>query len=354
MALLVLLISLLLRCALCALSPDALPGLYRLRVGNDGNPRCGDLLVIKSGDVMIPSTEIVIDDVPCSEGALFLVTNPPHGNTGLVAAFSKIPNTGDFLAGEPVSPLVCGPVRYGSGNTLIFMRPNTDFTITWTDIVATGTALEAETASIFTFEREKTYVIVNNRCMFIRDDSDPVVVPDDGSVCFPMSATVHTEHAGRKRMDQLQLGDRVYVGMGRYSEIVAWTYRDRSKSVREYVSIDVGGERNLTLTPGHVVYVQGRPMKARDVRVGHRMHSGEGHLITVRAVTTVNDMGLFNPQTMHGDIVVDGVLVSTYTETINQSAAHALLAPVRALCMAGLPAGLGDKMVGTLAAKWHV
>ena len=43
----------------------------------------------------------------------------------------------------------------------------------------------------------------------------------------------------------------------------------------------------------------------------------------------VTDVGLFNPQTKHGDIVVDGVRVSTYTHAVHRNMAHAMLAPFR-------------------------
>jgi hypothetical protein len=41
--------------------------------------------------------------------------------------------------------------------------------------------------------------------------------------------------------------------------------------------------------------------------------------------------GLYNPHTMHGDIVVDGVHTSTYTDSVAPALAHALLWPVRML-----------------------
>jgi hypothetical protein len=48
-------------------------------------------------------------------------------------------------------------------------------------------------------------------------------------------------------------------------------------------------------------------------------------------VELVRGVGLYNPQTLHGDIVVDGVRASTYTEAVDPVFAHAVLAPVRAV-----------------------
>ena len=56
----------------------------------------------------------------------------------------------------------------------------------------------------------------------------------------------------------------------------------------------------------------------------------------VTAVTVEWADGLYNPHTMTGDIVVDGVLTSTYTDAVAPSLAHALLWPVRMLSDAGV------------------
>lgn len=48
------------------------------------------------------------------------------------------------------------------------------------------------------------------------------------------------------------------------------------------------------------------------------------------AVAAVRDVGLYNPHTASGVVVVDGVIVSCYTAAVRAAAAHALLAPVRA------------------------
>ena len=39
--------------------------------------------------------------------------------------------------------------------------------------------------------------------------------------------------------------------------------------------------------------------------------------------------GLYNPLTLAGDIVVDGILASTYTKAVTPKMAHAALAPLR-------------------------
>lgn len=88
---------------------------------------------------------------------------------------------------------------------------------------------------------------------------------------------------------------------------------------------------SLTLTAGHYVYANGKVVKANDVKVGDSLQTIHG-IQTVHQVkknVVMKDDGLYNPQTLHGDIVVNGVLATTYTEAVKVNAAHALLMPAR-------------------------
>lgn len=70
---------------------------------------------------------------------------------------------------------------------------------------------------------------------------------------------------------------------------------------------------------------------ARRMRAGMRLVTADGGVTTVERVGRTWARGLYNPQTTDGSIVVDGVVVSTYTEAVGPPSAHALLTPVRAL-----------------------
>lgn len=50
----------------------------------------------------------------------------------------------------------------------------------------------------------------------------------------------------------------------------------------------------------------------------------------VTDVSRVRAGGLYNPHTLHGDVVVDGVLASTFTTAVRPAAARVLLAPFAA------------------------
>ena len=55
----------------------------------------------------------------------------------------------------------------------------------------------------------------------------------------------------------------------------------------------------------------------------------------VVAVATESSTGLYNPHTLNGDIMVNGVKTSTYTSAVAPALAHAALWPVRMLYSLG-------------------
>ena len=155
------------------------------------------------------------------------------------------------------------------------------------------------------------------------------------SVCFPASATVELEDGSHKTMAAVQIGDRVLATTGEYSPVYMFSHRlDAAKAA--FVTLEAGSGVNLQLTPDHYVYVNGALAAASTVAVGDALTLRDGSAATVTKVHTTWAQGLYNPHTMHGDIVVNGVQTSTYTTGIAPALAHAALWPVRALYAAGV------------------
>ena len=92
----------------------------------------------------------------------------------------------------------------------------------------------------------------------------------------------------------------------------------------------------LAITPNHFLYVNGELREARFVSAGDNLTLASGEQDTVLSVGRVQKDGIFNPHTLSGDIVVDGVLTSTYTAAFSPTLAHVVLAPLRALYRAGV------------------
>lgn len=158
----------------------------------------------------------------------------------------------------------------------------------------------------------------------------PTASPEDGNVCFPASATVGLEDGSHRRMDELKLGDRVYVGDGLFSEVFMFTHK-MANVKHSFVRIETEAGSALELTSGHYLYLNGHLATARTARVGDVVLTADGSTSTISRVDEVLLKGLYNPQTVHGDIIVNGVRASTYTTAVHPKLSHALLAPLRVL-----------------------
>ncbi|PXF44872.1 Indian hedgehog B protein [Gracilariopsis chorda] len=169
----------------------------------------------------------------------------------------------------------------------------------------------------------------------VTDTEEPTFTPgddddddDDDPICFPAEATVEMEDGSTKRMDQVQIGDRVKVGYDMFSEVFMFTHKV-SKRVSQFVKLDMASGASISATSGHYVYLNGRLAAARTAKVGDVMELGNGARSTVEKVSMVRKSGLYNPQTLHGDIIVNEVRASTFTTAIEAGTAQAMLAPLR-------------------------
>lgn len=164
----------------------------------------------------------------------------------------------------------------------------------------------------------------------VPDDSVTILdqpIESSAPACFPFQAVVQTAH-GSKPIGKLTIGDNVLVDKAHYSSVFAFTHAT-PRITSQFVKINTKN-RSLSLSQGHFMYINGRPMPADLVRVGDRVRDVEHGDAVVTSVGMVTKRGLYNPQTVQGDIVVDGLVVTTYTTALgNMMTAHALLAPVR-------------------------
>ena len=157
--------------------------------------------------------------------------------------------------------------------------------------------------------------------------------------CFPGDATVALAgNGGKKLMRELAVGDKVLVGPGgHYSEVFMFSHR-LTDAEATFVEIHTAAStRPLAITGGHYLYANGKLAQARAVRPGDNVTLGAtGAAALVVAVRSVRKEGLYNPHTLNGDIVVNGVLTSTYTAAFSPTLAHVVLAPLRAMYRAGI------------------
>jgi hypothetical protein len=149
------------------------------------------------------------------------------------------------------------------------------------------------------------------------------------STCFPASATLQLNNGATIRMDALKVGHKVQVGAKEHSDIFMFShqYTDAQATFVELTTATGA----IRLTPGHYLYVNGVATQASAVKVGDMLETATGTPSAVTGIAQVRDTGLYNPHTMHGDVVVNGFRTTTYTDAIHPTMAHALLAPLRAM-----------------------
>lgn len=159
------------------------------------------------------------------------------------------------------------------------------------------------------------------------------------TLCFPATATVEIEGGSFKQMELLQIGDRVLVSAGEiyakvYSPVFVFTHRN-PRGLYEFVKICVT-QTCILITSGHYIYVRIEcddekeyVVPANSVRAGQCMQLSNGRWASVEYVSAEYARGLYNPHTLHGDLVVNNVRVSTFTTIFHPRSAHAMLLPLR-------------------------
>ncbi|CAN8071877.1 unnamed protein product [Agarophyton chilense] len=157
---------------------------------------------------------------------------------------------------------------------------------------------------------------------------------NDGSSCFPAGALTVGGNGNLIRVEDLRVGNRVMVADGILSPVIDFSHAEKA-IVFPFSQFITEGGKSLTVTSSHYIYTQRGLLPARDVSASDFLTLSNGTLALVTAKIQIFDRGLFNPHTSHGDIIIDGFKVSSYTSAIEPRIAHALMAPIRLLDMLG-------------------
>jgi hypothetical protein len=158
--------------------------------------------------------------------------------------------------------------------------------------------------------------------------------------CFPAEALATTASGAAVRMDALRVGDRVLAarpdGSTFFDEIYMFGHRDGAAAA-SFVRLETAGGDALRLTADHHLFVlrAGARMEvpAADAIVGDLVHvvrAGAAALSPIAAKSVVPARGLFNPYTLSGSIVVDGVAASVHSSSALDGVFRALGVPLPA------------------------
>jgi Hint module len=132
-------------------------------------------------------------------------------------------------------------------------------------------------------------------------------------------------------MDELRVGYRVRVSKDAFSDVFLFTHKLKPDTA-PFLLIRTASGHSISMTPGHYLYINDASLvPAASVQIGHELTLASGVRSAVVSVTETVHPGLYNPQTLHGDIVVDGIVASTYTTAVSPILGHASLSPLRAL-----------------------
>lgn len=141
----------------------------------------------------------------------------------------------------------------------------------------------------------------------------------------------------------MRLGERIAAldsnGDIVYSEVIAFLDRVPSE-MRQFVHLTTESGRVLTLTPAHLVPVEGRSsIFAANVQPGDRVlvrdtverNDTNSYLRWDKVITTklVLEKGVYAPLTTEGTLIVNDVVASCYAIIDSQTVAHYAFLPLR-------------------------
>lgn len=150
--------------------------------------------------------------------------------------------------------------------------------------------------------------------------------------CFPADASIELVDGSKKQMAQVQTGDVVKVAPETYSPVYFFSHADEAvpSSVIQLEAANV----TFVSSPGHYLRTISGVRAASQLSVGDEIVLARGpkaETAVIQRVVRRVGRGRFNPHTLHGDIVVNDVVASTFTTAVHPVVARGLLSPVRAV-----------------------
>lgn len=210
----------------------------------------------------------------------------------------------------------------------------------------------ASLSGVYDFRSGVKYLMVGARCFYRQAEGS------EKAACFSGDSKVLMEGGEWKRIRQVETGDKVQNAGGGSAEVIGWTHREERGAW--FWAAQLEGGETAKATAGHLVEVKGKGgkerqvVRMREVAVGMWMRVVSGDWRRVVKVSWVWGWGLYNLQTMNGEVMVDGTVFTTYTEEVGVGGGHALLAPIRAVAYLLGGAGMGLELVtGSFAEMWR-
>ncbi|RZC40304.1 Hint and/or PT-HINT domain containing protein [Asbolus verrucosus] len=159
--------------------------------------------------------------------------------------------------------------------------------------------------------------------------------------CFSGDSTVLTSTGQRRKLSEVQVGERILAEDPStkemvFSEVLLFLHYDPYQK-REFLQITLSKGQVLTVTPNHLVVsgklTDSRTVYAKKLKIGDTLRVSdsnnrlkEDEIVQVKPVLRT---GVFAPLTTVGTLVVNDVLASCYATVDDQSLAHWAFSPIR-------------------------
>ena len=158
--------------------------------------------------------------------------------------------------------------------------------------------------------------------------------------CYPGSAIIYDSNSRARRIESLQVGDRVLVitNNGIQSDPVITFIHRQPEVVETFLKIVTTKEKILLITADHLLFVelmgQATAIPARDVKIGDTVYlrgSRGSEKDLVQSISTVYEKGAYAPVTLSGTILVNDVHTSCYFDVLSHEWSHRAMSIARAL-----------------------
>jgi len=169
--------------------------------------------------------------------------------------------------------------------------------------------------------------------------------------CFSGRTVVEVLGQGPTRMDHLNVGDKLLTSQGHYSPVYTFSHKQvpAKGTYLQILTDDMHQNNPIEITANHFLYVFNEGLKTTELKLAQHVNVGD-FLVTatglpsrIRSIRTLTGKhGLYAPITVSGDLLVNGVLASSYTSVdsldgfiSNQMLhwlSHGTMAPYRLYC----------------------
>ena len=166
------------------------------------------------------------------------------------------------------------------------------------------------------------------------------LTPRSRGGCYPGSAIIYDSNSRARRIESLQVGDKVLVitNNGIQSDSVITFIHRQPEVVEAFLKIVTTKEKILLITADHLLFVelmgQATAIPARDVKIGATVYVRGSHGLEtdlVQSISTVYEKGAYAPVTLSGTILVNDVHTSCYFDVLSHEWSHRAMSIARAL-----------------------